>query len=424
LSAPLRRRRRLAAAGAAVSVLLVGAAADERPRAAGGVRLVEALEAAPTAVVAVVAEPRQIDAHGFAARLRVESSLAGPVPAGAELRIAWEELAGSRAPRFAEGDRVLVALEPLPGASIWATRFPDPALRSQVFGVSMRGEAFLRSPSPLAVGRLEHYLRLAASDREGANGVALLAEIAAVCEPPLAAAAAERLARHSELDEKLDSASAALVVRALLRTDAGPALSTALLELVARERPPALRPPLEALAARETLAPAVVFEALAALDSGVAPARAARLLADPSPAHREVAARHASGPKAQLELARLARSDPASAVRAAAVERLVALGGDSALEDGLSALHDPDPGVRGAAVRALGSLGASAVPGLRAKVDSNDPDAARAAVVALQLTGSSEATAALAEIAESHGDEGVRALAAIALGRKIGHVHD
>jgi hypothetical protein len=45
-------------------------------------------------------------------------------------------------------------------------------------------------------------------------------------------------------------------------------------------------------------------------------------------------------------------------------------------------------------------------------------------VVALQLTGSSEATAALVEIAESHRDEGVRTLAAIALGRQVGHVHE
>jgi HEAT repeat protein len=288
----------------------------------------------------------------------------------------------------------------------------------------MRGDAFLRAPSALAVARLEHYSRLAARDREGANGVALLAEIAALCEPPLAVSAAERLARHSGLDEKLDPAAAALVVRALLRTDAGPALSSALLEAVARERPQALRAPLEALAAREALAPAVVFEALATLDSGVAPARASRLLADASPAHREVAARHASGPDARVELARLVRSDPAPAVRAVAVERLLALGGESAVEDGLSALHDPDPGVRGAAARALGSLGASAIPGLRRKVDSSDEDAARAAVVALQLTGSPEATTALAEIADSHRDEAVRALAAIALGRKIGHVHE
>jgi hypothetical protein len=422
LSAP--RGRRQALAGAAMALLLVGAAGDDPPRASGGVQLIEALEAASTAVVAVVAEPRRIDARGFAARLRVESPLAGPVPAGAEIQIAWEELASSRATRFAEGDRVLIALEPLPGASIWTARFPDPELRSRVFGVSMRGDAFLRAPSALAVGRLEHYLKLATSDREGANGVALLAEMAALCEPPLAVSAAQRLARHSGLDEKLDPAAAALLVRALLRTDAGPALSTALLEVAAREQPPALRAPLEALASREALAPAVVFEALAALDSGVAPARAARLLSDASPAHREVAVRHASGPDARVALARLARNDPAASVRAAAVARLLALGGASALEDGLSALHDPDPSVRGAAARSLGSLGASAIPGLRRKVDSKDPEAARAAVVALHLTGRPEATAALAEIADSHRDESVRALAAIALGRQIGHVHE
>ena len=406
------------------ALALAAAAGAERPRAAGGVRLVEALEAAPAAVVAVVAEPRQIDAHGHTALLRVESALAGPVPDGAELRIGWEELAASRAPRFAEGERILVALEPVPGASIWAARFPDPKLRSRVFGVSMGGDAFLRAPSSASVEGLRHYLKLAARDRDGANGAALLAELAAQAEPPLAVGAAERLARHPGLAEELDPAAAAFLVRALLRTDAGPALSAALLDAIAREQPPALRAPLEALVAREALAPAVAFEALAALDSGVAPARASRLLAASSPAHREVAARHASGPGAREELTRLARSDPEPSVRAVAVERLFALGGASALEDGLSALHDPDASVRGAAARELGSLGASAVAGLRRTADSGDPDAARAAVVALHLTGTSEATDALAEIAESHRDESVRALAAIALGREVGHVHD
>jgi hypothetical protein len=42
-------------------------------------------------------------------------------------------------------------------------------------------------------------------------------------------------------------------------------------------------------------------------------------------------------------------------------------------------------------------------------------------VVGLQLTGSPEATEALALIADSHRDESVRTLAAIALGRKVGH---
>jgi HEAT repeat protein len=101
----------------------------------------------------------------------------------------------------------------------------------------------------------------------------------------------------------------------------------------------------------------------------------------------------------------------------------MALDGASAVEDGLSALHDPEPSVRGAAARALGALGGSAVGGLRRTVDSSNADAARAAVVALQLTGSPEAAEVLGEIAESHRDESVRTLAAIALGRQVGHEH-
>jgi HEAT repeat protein len=171
------------------------------------------------------------------------------------------------------------------------------------------------------------------------------------------------------------------------------------------------------------MAPPVVFAALAALDGSVSPARATRLLAASDPAYREVAVRHASGSGAREELARLARSDPAPQVRAAAVLRLVATSGSAALEDGLGALHDPEPSVRGAAARALGSLGAGAVPGLRRAVESNDLDAARAAVVALHLAQDPEASAALAEIAESHREESVRTLAAIALGRKVGDAH-
>jgi hypothetical protein len=411
-------RRRLALA---LALALLGADPAPRPRAAGGVRLVEALEAAPAAVVAMVGETRQIDAHGHTAVLVVESALAGPVPAGAQLRIGWEELASSRAPRFEPGERVLVALERLPGASIWAARFPDPELRARVFAVAERGDAFLRAPAHRSLDLLRHYLALAARDREGAQGAALLCALAARGEPALAVGAVARLARHTELAGELDAGAAALLVEALLRTDA--ALADPILELAARARPPALRAPLEALAARDALAPPVVFAALAALDGEVAPARARRLLAASDPAYREVAVRHASGPGAREELARLARADPAPEVRAAAVERLVAMQGSAALEDGLGALHDPEPRVRGAAARALGTLGASAVPGLRRAVDSSDLDAARAAVVALHLSGDPEAAAALAEIAESHRDESVRTLAAIALGRRIGHAH-
>ncbi len=411
-------------APALLALTLAAGAGAEAPRARGGVRLVEALEGAAAAVVGVVSEPRRLDAHGFTAQLRVETALSGALPPGAALRIGWEELAASRAPRFADGERVLVALEPLPGASLWAARIPDPKQRSQTFGVAMRGEAFLRAPSPGSVDLLQHLLKLARADREGAAGVALLAEIAARSEPPLAEGAAERLARHGALAEQLDADAAVALVAALLRTDGGPELGAAMLDLVARQRPPALRPPLDALASQEGLAPPVVFAALAALDGDMGPERRERLLAAEAPAHREVAARHASGPGAAERLARLSRDDPAPEVRAAAIERLVAIAGASAEGPALAALHDAEPPVRGSAARALGSLGAGAVPGLRGVVEGGDPDAARAAVVALHLTGAPEATAALEEIADSHRDEGIRALAEIALGRQVGHRHD
>lgn len=410
----------------AVASLLLAlvAAAGGEPRARGGVRLIEALEQAPAAVVGVVSQPRRLDAHGYTAQLRVESALSGPLAPGAAPWIGWEELAASRAPRFAEGERVLLALEPLPGASLWAARIADPEQRSRTFGVAMRGDAFLRAPSAGSVDLLQHWLALAPADREAVAGVALLAEIAARGEPSLAEGAVDRLARHAALAEQLDADAALDLVAALLRTDLGPELAAKILELVARQRPPALRPPLEALASQEGLAPAVVFAALAALDGDIGPERGERLLAAKAPGHREVAARHASGPGATELLERLSRDDPAPEVRAAAVARLVAIAGASAEAPALAALRDAEPSVRGAAARALGSLGATAVPGLRRVVEAGDPDAARAAVVALHLTGAPEATVALEEIAETHRDGSIRALAEVALGREVGHRHD
>jgi hypothetical protein len=88
-------------------VALVGASGPSGPRSAGGVRMLEAPESAPAALVGVLVEPRALDTSGHAAQLRVESSLVGSIPHGAVLQIGWEELAASGAPRFAAGERVL-----------------------------------------------------------------------------------------------------------------------------------------------------------------------------------------------------------------------------------------------------------------------------------------------------------------------------
>ena len=97
----------------------------------------------------------------------------------------------------------------------------------------MNGEAFLRAPSQASVGLLGHYLRLAPPDRQQESGIALLAEIAAQGEPPLASGALRRLARAPSLAEALDAAAAEWLVSALLRTDAGSELPASVLELVA-----------------------------------------------------------------------------------------------------------------------------------------------------------------------------------------------
>ncbi|MDX1382932.1 MAG: HEAT repeat domain-containing protein, partial [Thermoanaerobaculia bacterium] len=85
----------------------------------------------------------------------------------------------------------------------------------------------------------------------------------------------------------------------------------------------------------------------------------------------------------------------------------------------LVALDDPEPAVRASAARALAGLGAPVVPALRHVVDSGSPEAAQAAVGALRWTETSEARRELMEIAAGHPDDGVRALARLALGRPL-----
>jgi hypothetical protein len=417
-------RVRLLAPALGLTLLAALASADaERPRAAGGVRLIEAAEAAPATVVGQIAAPRRLDQHGYTALLRVETPLRGKLERGAEVRIAWEERAASRAPRFDAGERILVSLEKLSGASIWLARFSEPAERVGVLGVAMRGDAFLRRPSAGSVNLLHHYLALTPEDREGAVGMGYLADLAAGAELALARNAVQGLARREGLDAELGPGAGGRLVQALLRPDASEEFQDAIVELIGRRSLESTRPALEALAGADTRPPALVFAALARLDDGLSPERSAELLAQSPPRYRVVAARFARGAQAEEQLARLVRSDPAPEVRAGAIERLVELRGEEAIDPVLSGLGDPASGVRRAAVMGLASLGAPAVPVLQQVTEGNDPEAARSAVAALALSRSPEARAALVEIAEGHSDEGLRALAQIALGRPVGHRH-
>jgi hypothetical protein len=236
----------------------------------------------------------------------------------------------------------------------------------------------------------------------------------------LAAAALERLAEVPALDRALDATSAARLVAVLLREP--PGLREAALALIAQQRLESLRPALVRLATPDATGPAPVYEALARLDGPVSGSLTEALLArDTSAAHRVVGARHAAA-SAAGRLATLLRRDPDPEVRAAAVERLVEIGGVAEIDRVLFALDDPDQRVRARAMVAVGDLGAAAVPSLRRVAETGRPEAARTAVGALGATGP-DGMRVLAELADTHPDESVRQLARIAIGRPVGHVH-
>ena len=400
-------------------VLAQTATAEVRP-AVGGERLFAALERAPVVLVARVDGVRKLDAHAHAAEAVVEQTLRGSQQRGDTLRLAWEELSPSRPARFAEGGRVLLALGRLSGASIWRQRIPDPQARVGTFGVAERGNAFVRDPAPGAVQLLEHFLALSAELREDNPGVAHLVRLAESAQPVLAGAAIERLDEVGDLDAALDPRSSARVVTVLLREPSS--LGQAALELVGRHRPEALREPLQARAAADGSAPAVIYDALARLDGELPETLAALLLQrDDSAQHRAVGARHAPVASSR-SLVRLLRDDPAPEVRANAVARLVEQGGVAELDRVLFALGDADPTVRSRAMLAVADLGDEAVPGLRSVVENGTPDAARTAVGALRNTGP-EGLRVLQQVARDHPDESVRTLASIALGGHVGHQH-
>lgn len=405
---------------AALGLLLAWQAhAGTRP-AAGGVKLFEALERAPLAVVAHVRAPRRLDGESFVAELEISLVLRGRMAHGTVVPVAWEELAHERPTRFAAGDRVLLALEPLSGASIWRQRIPDPEERLRTFGIGSRGDGFVREPSSGAVELVEHFLALPRQLRDGNAGVAHLVLLAEGAEPVLAKAALERLASVDELDRTFDPTTAARFVRVLLRDP--PELGAAALDLVGGRHLSSLRAPLGEIATADGRGPAPAYDALARLDGELPPVLAQRLLArNDSPAHRALAARYAPD-AADAHLARLLRLDPSPQVRGAAVTRLVELRGVDEIDRVLFALGDPEPSVRTQAMLAVASLGDAAVPALRRVVDSGTPEAARTAVGALRATGP-EGVRALAAIADEHPDESVRTLARIALGRPIGHGH-
>ena len=150
-------------------------------------------ETARRVVAARIDSVAKIDRHGWRATLAVERDLlataASDAPVTEVLAIGWEELAEGRPPRFSDGDRVLVALDPLPGQTLWRNRFP----KRDGFAVAERGTAFLRDPDAATLDGLARYLGVAAAEREESPGVEALAALVQTAAAPVAEGAVGRL---------------------------------------------------------------------------------------------------------------------------------------------------------------------------------------------------------------------------------------
>jgi HEAT repeats len=403
----------LRVAGGALGLVLAAAAGGAPAPAAGGPSFLAAAEGAQHTLLGVVREPTRVDLHGWAATLGVERDLDGRPTTGNEtVRIAWEELAPERPPRFGAGDAILVALEPLPLDSIWHERFPH----GDALAVAGRGAAFLSAPDNRSVDLLATFLQLPREERGETAGVTALAALAAQGMPPLALEAVQGLDAVPGLSAKLGEGARANLVGTLSDADRPVEVRRAVVELAGSRHLLALREPLQALAESGPPLEADAWSSLAALDGELPPETVKRLIASPDPATRAVAARLAPGSALTAQLETLAAKDPSAEVRASAVEALLTARGAEALEAGLAALSDPDPGVRGAAVRAVGGLGAAAVPSLRSLAEARTGSGAAAPLAALVLAGP-EGRVVVMELAQSHPDAKTRGLARLLLGQ-------
>lgn len=423
----------LAATRSAADPQATGATQGKRPRSSSlaAARLIPAIEGARRVVVGRIGQIEKLDLHSYAAKVWTEVALvsgAAPIAPGTPLGIAWEELSSTRPVRFLENDRVLVCLDLLPTASIWNERVPDPMTRRQTFAVALEGEAYLRDPSGPSLDLLSHYLALPSADRNGEAGSDFLLALIVSGEPPLALSATSRLARVENLGARLSRRGADELVRALLREDADGDLGDAIVTLIRHRGGATLEASLvHALRGRDSAAPLPkhFYAALGVVSGELPNEEEARLLASADPELRAIATRYASGSAANVALRNALSQDPSPVVRAAAIERLLALTGDAALDDALEALADDDALVRNTAARSAAALGASGVAGLRERIfaapetsGGEDDRAAFARAAALGGLGSAgpEGRAVLVEVARTHPDEALKRLATMALG--------
>jgi hypothetical protein len=313
---------------------------------------------------------------------------------------------------FSAGERVLVALVPLPPHSIWHERLPE----GGALAVAQRGMAVLRDPDPASVEQLAEFAALAPADRAGDAGAQALARMVADARPDLAEGALGQLAGRARLPDALGDAGQAALARALGDPGRPLALRRGVVLLAGERGLEGLRPALAAIAAPGSPLEAEALAAQARLAGGLAPEAMRRLLARPEPALRAVGVRHGGAALSDAELGKLASGDPAPEVRAAAAARLATRESPAALEAATRALLDADPAVRREVALALAGRGAPAVAPLRALAESLRAPDAGGPVAALGLMGS-PGRAALEDLAADHPDPKVRELARFALGK-------
>jgi hypothetical protein len=387
-------------------------AAPDKAPAAGGAPLLRGVEHAKRVVVATVVDAGPIDTHGYGASLAVERDLARDATApGETLRIGWEELAPERAARFRNGERVVVALEALPGYSLWRQRFP----KGGALAVAERGTAFLRDPDDATIDSLARFVRVDPSEREQAPGVEALAGIVANAADPLAAGAAARLAGTPGLGSKLRQPAAAALGAAIESEARHESLRRELLRLAAAHRLDGMRESILRVAESGSTLAGDAWAALVAIDGSLPLETLRRLLGSSDPSVRAVAVRSAVDTSEAARALALAGTDPAPEVRIAVVETFVTSGGDDALEIGYAALFDREPEVRAAAAEAIGKRGAAVVPQLRALALARSGRDASGPLGALAFAGA-EGQGALLELSQTHPDAATRGQARLLLG--------
>jgi hypothetical protein len=367
-------------------------------------------------VVGTVTRPVRLDEHGYRATLAIERVLAGDVGDEPKVAIGWEEFDVERGSRFDDGERVLLALEPVPGQTLWVRRFPH----RKGFVIGARFGAYLRAPDPATTNLLGAYLRLDPPSRRSQPGVTDLALLVAGGHPVLAEAAVARLRTIPGLAGKLAGGSGRALAQALSDPGRPSDVREALLGLAGERRLEALRPVIAPLAIPSDPLEAPALTALALLDDGIPAEEVAELLGRQQEAVRLVAVVHGADAISDARLATLLRNDPAAEVRAAAVANLLRRSRFDALDEATPALFDPEGAVRSEAALQIAALGPEVVPTLAALVPGRTAEDLTGVLAALRWAGD-DGVSVLQDIIDNHPDKKVRNLALVTLGRAPKH---